>query len=328
MGFVTRYGSSSDWFFSTENQSKCLQTECWDDWYHCIDAQDGDVDFHTGVHKVVGGILLDPSEENSSVSPPVRPLTKHGDLEDSNTSPNDPVFMFVHANLERNKAAWMAAHSSELSNYYGYGGGQNECFGAPWYEEKCTTGGYYGVNLGDVISSQFPFSSEDLGLSALDTPGITHAEYLCYVGPTTAPYTYADPGTPWTAPTPAPPLMCSSWCASNTQPFSVKVTWTSCNGCTDPSASTPPTPAPSLVCRSWCAANTNPFSVKVTWDSCNGCTDPSAATPTPAPSLVCLSWCAANTHPFSVKVTWDSCNGCAEEASTPRRLGKLRGSII
>merc|ERR1712048_1164674 len=53
-------------------------------------------------------------------------------------------------------------------------------------------GGQGGVNLGDVISAQFPFSSEDLGLPALDTPGITHAEYLCYVGPTTAPYRYAD----------------------------------------------------------------------------------------------------------------------------------------
>merc|ERR1712187_782308 len=144
-------------------------------------------------------------------------------------------------------------------------------------------GGYYGVNMGDVISSQFPFSSEDLGLSALDTPGITHAEYLCYVGPTTAPYTYAAPGTPWTAPT--PPLMCSSWCAANTQPFSVKVTWTSCNGCTDPSASTP----------------------------------------TPAPPLMCSSWCAANTMPFSVKVTWTSCSGCVEQASTPRRLGTFLG---
>merc|ERR1712217_856585 len=50
--------------------------------------------------------------------------------------------------------------------------------------------------------------------------------------------------------------------------------------------------------------------------------------PTPAPPLMCSSWCAANTNPLSVKVTWDSCNGCAEEASTPRRLGKLRGSII
>merc|ERR1712190_253115 len=67
-----------------------------------------------------------------------------------------------------------------------------------------------------------------------------------------------------TPPSPAPPstpLLCSSWCAANTQPFSVKVTWTSCKGCTDPSASTPtstpappPTPAPPLMCSSWCAA--------------------------------------------------------------------------
>merc|ERR1711879_586364 len=92
----------------------------------------------------------------------------------------------------------------------------------------------------------------------------------------------------------------------------------------------PPTPAPPLMCSSWCAANPKPFSVKVTWASCNGCTDPSAPTPTstPAPSLMCSSWCAANTNPFSVKVTWAACNGCAEEASTPRRLGKLRGSIL
>merc|ERR1712003_556372 len=119
-------------------------------------------------------------------------------------------------------------------------------------------------------------------------------------------------------------LLCSSWCAANTNPFAVKVTWTSCNGCTDPSVSTP-TPAPSLMCSSWCATNTNPSSVKVTWTSCNGCTDPSVSTSTPAPSLMCSSWCAANTMPFSVKVTWTSCSGCVEQASTPRRLGTFPG---
>merc|ERR1712003_1705 len=82
-----------------------------------------------------------------------------------------------------------------------------------------------------------------------------------------------------------------------------------------------------LLCSSWCAANTNPFADKVTWTSCNGCTDPSVSTPapTPAPPLMCSSWCAANTMPFSVKVTWTSCSGCVEQASTPRRLGTFLG---
>merc|ERR1712048_1162864 len=57
--------------------------------------------------------------------------------------------------------------------------------------------------------------------------------------PTSAPTppTPAPPSTPTPAP-PSTPLLCSSWCAANTQPFSVKVTWAGCNGCTDPSVPT------------------------------------------------------------------------------------------
>merc|ERR1712048_54556 len=118
------------------------------------------------------------------------------------------------------------------------------------------------------------------------------------------------------------------WCAANTKPFPVKDSRGGARWHREEPVFRPLAPRhflTSCICRGSQLDSRVP--VKDTWDSCNGCTDPSAPTPTstPAPSLMCSSWCAANTNPFSVKVTWAECNGCAEEASTPRRLGKLRG---
>jgi hypothetical protein len=43
-----------------------------------------------------------------------------GDFEDTVTSPNDPLFMFHHANLDRNNRWWMHTAAAKSAIYYGY----------------------------------------------------------------------------------------------------------------------------------------------------------------------------------------------------------------
>ena len=181
--YVTRYGNSSNFLFSKADYDDCTTTPaCWDDWYACIDARPAPEDLHTGPHVVIGGYVK--HEGNGTVD--------HGDLEDPCTSPNDPIFFLHHTNIDRNRVKWMANHKDEASVYYGYKGALNgaRCYGAPWYSRDCSDG---GVNLLDVMSAHFPFSSADLGLNG-DSEGLTHADFICEVGPETAPYKYQDPG--------------------------------------------------------------------------------------------------------------------------------------
>jgi hypothetical protein len=60
--------------------------------------------FHTGPHPGVGG---------SSG-------TMVGDFEDAVTSPNDPLFMFHHSNMDRNNRWWMHTAAAKSAIYYGY----------------------------------------------------------------------------------------------------------------------------------------------------------------------------------------------------------------
>jgi len=169
---IVRFGSS--WSFPAESQADCASDgSCWGDWYECIEGGHDDGNFHSGFHTTVGG-------SSGRVD---------GDLKDPVTSPNDPLFMFHHANVERNRLQWMQAHASEATVYYGYGGASDGCYMR--LQNNCPS----GIELEDVISALFPFTSDQLGLQSLSSSGITHADVLCYIGPNTAPYTYtyADP---------------------------------------------------------------------------------------------------------------------------------------
>jgi len=165
---VTRYGSS--WSFPISAQDQCAAANgCWNDWYSCIEGGSTSGNFHSGAHQRIGGT----SGSN------------RGDFEDPTTSPNDPIFMFHHANVDRNRMRWMRAHAGEANVYYGF---STQCTGP--LRNKCPTS---GIAIGDVIASQWPFTSTALGLSGLTSNGVTHADILCHVGPTTAPYSYAEP---------------------------------------------------------------------------------------------------------------------------------------
>lgn len=165
---VTRYGKS--WSFATSAQDQCAATSgCWNDWYSCIEGGSSSGNFHSGAHQTIGGTSG----------------SYRGDFEDPTTSPNDPIFMFHHANVDRNRMKWMGANAGESSVYYGF---STKCTGP--LTNRCPTG---GISIGDVITSQWPFTSTSLGLSGLTSDAITHADILCHVGPTTAPYSYAEP---------------------------------------------------------------------------------------------------------------------------------------
>lgn len=174
---VTRFGKS--FVFPEENFTGCVATTaCFKDWYKCIDCYDPDCRFgnlHGQAHPSIGGDVHEVG---------LRPLL--GDFTDSGTSPNDPIFFFHHANTERSRMAWMEAHKDELEVYYGYGGNADLTAGHG-------PAAHPGIDLGDVISALFPFTSEQLGLVGPTSDGLTHADILCWLGPDSAPYEYAPP---------------------------------------------------------------------------------------------------------------------------------------
>merc|ERR1712154_401186 len=64
-----------------------------------------------------------------------------GDFVDQSTSPNDPIFMFHHVNMDRYLMEWQLRHYDD----------------SPYY--KYPTSGYQtGLNLDDVVSPEAPFT--------------------------------------------------------------------------------------------------------------------------------------------------------------------------
>jgi len=188
---LARFGTA--WSFPASGQAGCAATPaCWGEWYACIEGGSSDGNFHSGAHSTVGG------KSGSAL----------GDFMDPTTSPNDPIFMFHHANVDRNRMKWMEAHAHEASVYYGFKGSAGGCVDPRGGSATCASG---GIELTDVINALWPFTSDQLGLSGLSSEGLTHADVLCYVGPASAPYAYAEPGvksssetTPVPVPTPSP----------------------------------------------------------------------------------------------------------------------------
>jgi len=89
---LTRYGEQ--WSYTEANQEKCLQEECWADWFaDCIEGE-----FHSGAHSSIGG------DEGRN----------EGDFKDVVTSPNDPIFWLHHANIDRNRHLWQASKDTEV----------------------------------------------------------------------------------------------------------------------------------------------------------------------------------------------------------------------
>lgn len=142
-----------------------------------------------------------------------------GDFQNMDTSPNDPIFMLHHANLDRLKMNWMSKNSDAAAYYYGFstvgntvaagsGGGQGGPPDGPpngpphrhrTLQGSVSTGVYSGLGLFDTVSSTWGFTDSDTGIAAHTSHSSsqgtrstlwTHADALCHLQPLTAPYTY------------------------------------------------------------------------------------------------------------------------------------------
>ena len=107
-----------------------------------------------------------------------------GDFEDPVTSPNDPLFMFHHANVDRSMRWWMLKNEAKRSTFYGFPAANAEGI------RENSGKSYYGQNLLDVMSSTWGFTVADLGFSSASTGFQTNADLLCHNGPSTSAYTY------------------------------------------------------------------------------------------------------------------------------------------
>jgi len=106
-----------------------------------------------------------------------------GDFEDPVTSPNDPLFMFHHANVDRSMRWWMLKNAAKHSTFYGFPAANAEGI------RENTGKSYYGQNLPDVMSSTWGFTAADLGFSSAS--GFqTNADLLCHNGPSASAHTY------------------------------------------------------------------------------------------------------------------------------------------
>mmetsp|Transcript_10710 Transcript_10710/g.24405 ORF Transcript_10710/g.24405 Transcript_10710/m.24405 type:complete len:506 (+) Transcript_10710:98-1615(+) len=160
--------------------------EHWEDWQWCMDGPGpGRGLVHTLTHQALGG-------QNGAVI---------GDFADVATSPNDPVFMFFHANMVRSAMWWMVLHSEQECSYYGY---PLEEGAFSWMDDKQplawhgtevipTRRGYYGTSLSEVPGNTWGWTNESLGISNSAAPlgQFTNADLICWLmKPDTAPYVF------------------------------------------------------------------------------------------------------------------------------------------
>mmetsp|Transcript_33192 Transcript_33192/g.80043 ORF Transcript_33192/g.80043 Transcript_33192/m.80043 type:complete len:630 (-) Transcript_33192:268-2157(-) len=170
---VLRFGTSS-YTYDPNDFWKCANLDAfWYDWYECVEQGTAgglgvvSGSLHSGPHGQVGGKSGDDS----------------GDFEDVASSPNDAIFFFHHADVDRNAYWWMHVNSDKRATAYGYPTEAATGIGA--YSGMT----YYGQHLMDTMSDAWGFSAQDLGFS--DSSDLqTNADVLCQLSPTTAVYTY------------------------------------------------------------------------------------------------------------------------------------------
>jgi len=93
----------------------------------------------------------------------------YGDFADSWTSPNDPIFFFHHANVDRNLMEWQLRHRKQAPHY-----------SFPTPSVPCKGHGLY-----DITGPSWPFDGSLLGLDQL----LTNADLIAIDG-VAGPYTY------------------------------------------------------------------------------------------------------------------------------------------
>ena len=155
------------------------------EWHRCIDlgeAPGGDDlgdSTHRGAHAGVGGFGA--------------PLNNDGDFHDTFAGPNDPIFFFHHANVERSRHWWTWTRAHDADDYWAY----------PLLDPDTTVGTDAftgrrapGQLLNETLSDGWGFSMDDLGFEprAGESPEtlVTNARLLCELAPGAAPYAYED----------------------------------------------------------------------------------------------------------------------------------------
>lgn len=137
----------------------------WMDWYECMETG-----YHSPAHAGIGGKLNGNG----------------GDFEDPVTSPNAPIFMFHHSNMERSRMWWMAEQQAARCDYWNYP--VSDATGI----QMQNGAKFEGMNLGEPLSSGWGFTAADLSISEADAPTglLTHADVLCWLNPSSAPFIY------------------------------------------------------------------------------------------------------------------------------------------
>jgi len=178
---------------SADDFWRCANIDAyWPQWYACIEA--GSVNnvtmaatsIHSGPHLDVGG-------KDAAFAGVFG--TAGGDFEDPLSSPNDPLFMFHHANMDRNNRRFLtkADADGKGARYYGFPV-ENAVTIFP-FGIISGAANFYGQHLNDVMSDEWPFTAEDLGFAGLaDDAEVTHADVLCWNAPDTSQYTYDELG--------------------------------------------------------------------------------------------------------------------------------------
>ncbi|CAJ1407717.1 unnamed protein product [Effrenium voratum] len=100
-----------------------------------------------------------------------RQAPTYGDFADAWTSPNDPIFFFHHANVDRHLMMWQQQHREKAPHY-----------SFPSLSIPCQ-----GHGLHDVVGASAPFSGSLLGLASNYT--LTNADLIAIDG-SRGPYTY------------------------------------------------------------------------------------------------------------------------------------------
>ena len=100
----------------------------------------------------------------------------------------DPLYFFHHSNIERQRLTWMHLNQHQAATYYGL-----PVRGAPDVADGL-------LDAMGALQTHLGFTWRHLGLTS-ETLGfdlytgdqdalLTHADFLCWAGPFTAPYTY------------------------------------------------------------------------------------------------------------------------------------------
>ncbi|CAB9501160.1 tyrosinase [Seminavis robusta] len=171
--------------YSQADYETCANQTTFGDFHWCLESESTN-GVHSMAHFWIGS--ADSNEYGfgcPSFSPPnlTESGARQGDYIDKSTSPNDPIFWLHHSFVDMLTMSFMRRNEA---------GDRFWSFKAS--DENGTTPHVEGTFLRDVVSSAWPFEgSETLNDPEAGSPPqgpLKYWEVMCWVGPTTAIYTY------------------------------------------------------------------------------------------------------------------------------------------